>query len=46
MNRTLQELRRQGLIELRGKHLKVLNLPRMRAIAEFKPAYLQPCNLG
>jgi CRP-like cAMP-binding protein len=46
MNRTLQELRRQGLIELRGKHLKVLNLPRLRAIAEFKPAYLQPCNLG
>jgi DNA-binding transcriptional regulator LsrR (DeoR family) len=40
VNRTLQELRRQGLIELRGMHLRILNLPRLRTIAEFKPNYL------
>jgi CRP-like cAMP-binding protein len=40
VNRTLQELRRQGLIELRGRRLTILNLPRLRAIAEFKPNYL------
>jgi CRP-like cAMP-binding protein len=40
VNRTLQELRRQGLIELRGGRLKILNLPRLRAIAEFKANYL------
>src|ERR1700709_192819 len=40
VNRTLQELRRQGLIELRGGRLKILNLPRLKAIAEFKSNYL------
>jgi CRP-like cAMP-binding protein len=40
VNRVLQELRRQGLIELRGKRLRIFNLPRLRAIAEFKDAYL------
>jgi CRP-like cAMP-binding protein len=40
VNRVLQDLRRQGLIELRGKRLKILNLPRLKAMAEFKPNYL------
>jgi hypothetical protein len=40
VNRTLQELRRQGLIELKGGRLTILHLPRLRAIAEFKANYL------
>jgi CRP-like cAMP-binding protein len=40
VNRVLQDLRRQGLIELRGKRLKILNLPRLKAMAEFKANYL------
>jgi CRP-like cAMP-binding protein len=40
VNRVLQELRRQGLIELRSGRLRILNLPRLRAIAEFKANYL------
>lgn len=41
MNRTLQELRRQRLIELKGKSLTLMDLPRLHDIAEFSPAYLQ-----
>ena len=40
VNRSLQELRRQGLIELKNRHLKILNLPRLRAVGEFKADYL------
>ncbi|WP_336492621.1 Crp/Fnr family transcriptional regulator, partial [Methylobacterium nigriterrae] len=40
VNRTIQELRRQGLIELKGKCLTILDLRRLKAIAEFKPNYL------
>ena len=40
VNRSLQELRRQGLIELKGGRLTILNLPRLRAAAEFKANYL------
>ena len=40
VNRSLQELRRQGLIELKGRRLTILNLPRLRALAEFKDNYL------
>ncbi len=40
VNRTLQELRRRGLIELRGRRLTILDLPRLRNLAEFKPNYL------
>jgi CRP-like cAMP-binding protein len=40
VNRTLQELRRQGLIELRNGYLKILNLPRLRAVGEFQANYL------
>jgi CRP-like cAMP-binding protein len=42
VNRVLQELRRQGLLELRGKSLRLLKLPQVREIAEFSPNYLQP----
>jgi CRP-like cAMP-binding protein len=44
VNRVLMDLRRQGLVELRGKHLKLRNLPRVRDIAEFSPSYLQPAS--
>ena len=40
VNRTLQELRRQGLIELKSGRLTILDLPRLRALAEFKANYL------
>lgn len=40
VNRSLQELRRQGVIELKGGQLTILNLPGLRAIAEFKANYL------
>jgi CRP-like cAMP-binding protein len=41
VNRTLQEMRRQGLIELKGKSLRIFDLPRLSRIAEFDPGYLQ-----
>jgi CRP-like cAMP-binding protein len=40
VNRSLQELRRQRLIEWRSKHLRILDLPGLKAVAEFKPSYL------
>jgi CRP-like cAMP-binding protein/ActR/RegA family two-component response regulator len=40
VNRSLQVLRRRGLIELKGRRLTILNLPRLRATAEFKSNYL------
>lgn len=40
VNRTLQSLRQQELITLRGKVLSILDLPRLVALAEFKPGYL------
>ena len=40
VNRSLQELRRQGLIELKGGRLTILNLPRLRRVAEFRSNYL------
>lgn len=40
VNRSLQELRRRGLIEWKGKRLTILDLPRLRGIAEFKSNYL------
>lgn len=41
VNRTLQEMRRQGLVELKGKSLQVFDLAPLKHIAEFDPAYLQ-----
>lgn len=40
VNRSLQALRRQGVIDLKGKNLTILDWPRLRTIAEFKPNYL------
>jgi CRP-like cAMP-binding protein len=40
VNRTLQELRRQGLVELRSKRLFILDFPRLTEVAEFNPNYL------
>jgi CRP-like cAMP-binding protein/ActR/RegA family two-component response regulator len=40
VNRTLQELRREGLIELKSGRLTILNLPGLRATAEFRSNYL------
>ena len=40
LNRTLQELRREGLITLQRRRLTILDLPRLKALAEFKANYL------
>ena len=40
VNRTLKELRQQGLIEIKRRRLKILDLPRLRTLAEFRPNYL------
>lgn len=42
VNRSLQELRRQEMIELKGKRLTILNLPGLKALAEFRANYLHP----
>ena len=41
VNRVLQELRRQELIEFKGKRLTLLKPQRVSDIAEFSPAYLR-----
>ncbi|CAA2101816.1 Nitrogen fixation regulation protein FixK [Methylobacterium bullatum] len=41
VNRSLQELRRRGLIELKGKNLKILDWSRLKSLAEFKAGYLR-----
>ncbi|MGZ2412324.1 CRP-like cAMP-binding protein [Sphingomonas sp. F9_3S_D5_B_2] len=40
VNRTLQELRKRGLIELKDKRLRILDLPGLQRVGEFDPAYL------
>ncbi|MDP4024371.1 Crp/Fnr family transcriptional regulator [Methylobacterium sp. NEAU 140] len=40
INRTLRELRAAGLIELRGRRLTIRDLPGLKALALFDPAYL------
>lgn len=40
VNRTLQELRRQGLVELKSKRLVIPDFDRLKAVAEFSPTYL------
>ena len=40
-NRVLQELRHQGLIEVRGKRLTLLMPQRVRDLVEFNPGYLR-----
>lgn len=40
MNRVLQHLRADGLIELKGKNLVILDLERLKAFGGFNPNYL------
>ncbi|MHC2019947.1 helix-turn-helix domain-containing protein [Methylobacterium sp. CM6247] len=40
VNRTLQAMRREELITFKGGRLTVLDLPRLKKIASFKPNYL------
>jgi CRP-like cAMP-binding protein len=40
INRTLQELRRDGLIEWQGDQVRILDWVRLSALAEFDPTYL------
>ncbi|HEX3424366.1 MAG TPA: Crp/Fnr family transcriptional regulator [Sphingomicrobium sp.] len=39
-NRTLQELRRRGLVELQSRHLTIRNRLGLEGVAEFNPNYL------
>jgi CRP-like cAMP-binding protein len=39
-NRTIQELRRRGLVELENRHLTILDRRGLEGVAEFDPAYL------
>jgi CRP-like cAMP-binding protein len=39
-NRMLQDLRREGLVELRGKHLTILDLSALQEVALFNSNYL------
>ena len=40
VNRTLQELRKRGLIELKEKRLRILDIPSLQRLGEFDPGYL------
>ena len=40
VNRTLQEMRRRGLVEAENRHLTILDRPGLEAIADFDPGYL------
>ncbi len=40
VNRTLQELRRNELIEAENRHITILDKRRLEAVADFDPAYL------
>jgi CRP-like cAMP-binding protein len=39
-NRTIQELRRRGLVELESKQLRILNRSGLEGVAQFDPYYL------
>lgn len=40
VNRTLQELRRKGLVEAGNRQIAILDKPALEALAEFDPSYL------
>lgn len=44
VNRTLQDLRREGLIQLEQRSLTILDLPRLEATALFDGGYLKICD--
>jgi CRP-like cAMP-binding protein len=39
-NRTIQELRRRGLVELENRQLRILDRPALESVAQFDPRYL------
>jgi CRP-like cAMP-binding protein len=41
VNRTLQELRRKGLVESENRHINILDRRGLETLAEFDPGYLQ-----
>jgi DNA-binding transcriptional regulator LsrR (DeoR family) len=40
VNRTLQELRKHGLVEVEDRRVRIPDLPALKAVAEFDPSYL------
>lgn len=40
VNRTLQELRRRGLIELQSRRVRIFDFEGLKGVAQFDPAYL------
>lgn len=40
VNRTLRQLRERGLVEFRARRVTILDLPRLKRVAEFDPTYL------
>lgn len=40
VNRTLQELRRRGLIEVQNRRVTIFDFDALKGVAEFEPAYL------
>lgn len=40
VNRTLRSIGERGLVEISDHYLRILDLPRLQALAEFKPNYL------
>lgn len=40
INRTLKQLREQGLVEFKGGRVTILDLPGLERVAEFDPSYL------
>lgn len=40
VNRTLQELRRRGLIEIQNRRVTIFDVDALKTVAEFDPAYL------
>jgi CRP-like cAMP-binding protein len=40
VNRTLQELRKRGLVEFQNRRVTILDLPALTDVAEFDPSYL------
>jgi CRP-like cAMP-binding protein len=41
VNRTLQEIRRMGVVQAEHRHIRILDRKQLETIAEFDPAYLQ-----
>jgi len=46
VNRTLQTMRRQGLLEIRGRRLTIPDLPALERVASFNPNYLHLDRVG